>query len=243
MLNKLITLIFLITSFSAFADKLVDAEIILPRSYAAPGQVRQIIIKVNVKKGWHTYWKNPGESGIAPDFTWHGDNYEIKNIHWPSPKYYENTGIVNYVYDGEILFIANLVIKPGTKDGQITIKADADFLVCKGNCVMQNLKLTSIITVDSKNRIETMQIHPLLSQAMDQLPRYPSKPALKQRGKKFSLTLPKKLNNKPAFFAFREDGVVSKKSSLKEGELTFESNEETELKGLLIFEDQSLIID
>ncbi|EDM26489.1 thiol:disulfide interchange protein [Lentisphaera araneosa HTCC2155] len=227
-------LLLLVTSFSAYAEKLVDAKIILPRSYAAPGQVRQIIIKTTVKKGWHIYWKNPGESGLAPSFTWHGDNYDIKKIHWPTPKAYTNAGILNNIYDGEVLFIADLLVKPGTKDGKIDIKADIDFLVCKESCIMQSVKVSSTIEVNSKNMIETMQIHPLLSKAMDLLPRTVAITNKDIKGNKFSLDLPNNLHNKELYFAFDEDGIVMKQGNQKEGQFNFTSNEKTELKGLII---------
>lgn len=227
-------LLLLLTSFSVYAEKLVSAELILPRSYATPGQVRQIIIKVNVKKDWHIYWKNPGESGLAPSFTWHGDNYDIKKIHWPTPKAYENAGILNNVYDSEVLFIADLVVKPGTKDGKLDIKADIDFLACKESCVMQSVKVSSTIEVNSKNMIETMQIHPLLSKAMDLLPRTIAVTDKGLKENKFSIDLPKNLHNKELYFAFHEDGIVMKNASQKEGQFNFTSNEKTELKGLII---------
>lgn len=238
---RLLTLITLslLTSFSAIAEKLVDAELILPRNYAHPGQVRQIIIKVNVKKDWHIYWKNPGESGLAPDFTWHGEQYEIKKIHWPTPSYHKNAGIINNIYKGEVLFIADLYIKPGTKDGKINIKADIDFLACKEACIMQSVKISETIMVDSNNRIETMQIHPLLSKSMDLLPCDISNISKKQIENKFTLDLPKNLHNKSLYFAFDEDGIVMKKSSQSEKKFIFESNEKSEFKGLIISEGQS----
>ena len=199
-----------------------------------PGQVRQIIIKVDVKKDWHIYWKNPGESGLAPSFTWHGDNFDIKKIHWPSPKAYENAGILNNIYDGEVLFIADLLVKPGTKDGKIDIKADIDFLACKESCIMQSVKVSSTIEVNSKNVIETMHMHPLLSKAMDQLPRTLDIKVQDQKKNKFSIALPKPLHNKELYFAFDEDGVVMKEASQIEGQFNFTSNEKTELKGLII---------
>ena len=202
-----------------------------------PGQVRQIIIKVDVKKDWHIYWKNPGESGLAPSFTWHGENYDIKKIHWPTPKAYENSGILNNIYDGEVLFIADLVVKPGTKDGKIDIKADIDFLVCKESCFMRSVKVSSTIEANSKNMIETMQIHPLLSKAMDLLPRTLNITSKDHKNDKFSLNLPKNLHNKELYFAFDEDGIVMKDAIQKEGKLNFSSNEKTEFEGLLISED------
>jgi DsbC/DsbD-like thiol-disulfide interchange protein len=230
-------------SFSALAEKLVEAEFILPRAYATPGQVRQVIIKVNIKKDWHIYWRNPGESGLAPDFTWHGDNYEIKKIHWPTPKAYEKSGIINNIYDGEVLFIADLLVKPGTKDGKIIISADIDFLACKDACIMQSVKLSQTIVVDSKNRIETMQIHPLLSKAMDLMPRRMQNKVDKQVGKSFNLTLPKNSHNKTFYFAFVEDGIVMKNKSQTDKNLVFESNDKSALKGLLISNGQAWIID
>ena len=242
--NKMRFLFILIISLSASADKLISTELILPRKYVAPGQLRQVIIKANLKKGWHTYWKNPGESGLAPEFSFSGTHYELKKVHLPTPKYYKKSGIINYVYDEEILFIADVLIKKSAPKGELKLQGSADFLVCKDSCIPQSTNFSATIKVDPANQIETMQIHPLLSKAMDLMPRKLNKIQKSQKGSSFEIVLPKQFqNNQEIFFAFEDDGAIAKSHKIKNGKLRFLAEDVESFSGLLINGKHGLIIE
>ena len=44
-------------------------------------------IKFDLAPGWHTYWKNPGDSGLPPDIKWTTPQgiSEAKML-WPAPR-------------------------------------------------------------------------------------------------------------------------------------------------------------
>ena len=50
-------------------------------------QTKNLIgIRMDMQKNWHTYWKNPGDSGGPIKVNWsHNDNISISELYWPTP--------------------------------------------------------------------------------------------------------------------------------------------------------------
>src|SRR3989440_2045782 len=43
-------------------------------------------IAFQIQPGWHTYWRNPGDSGVPPRFDFaRSENIEAVTILWPAP--------------------------------------------------------------------------------------------------------------------------------------------------------------
>ena len=44
-------------------------------------------IKMDMQKNWHTYWKNPGDSGGPIKVSWKADeNITFSSVMWPAPQ-------------------------------------------------------------------------------------------------------------------------------------------------------------
>src|SRR5690606_9250513 len=60
----------------------------------------KIGLKFVIAKGWHIYWKNPGDSGTAPKIKWNKpENIRISEFRWPTPKVFEVPPLANYGYE------------------------------------------------------------------------------------------------------------------------------------------------
>src|SRR5215218_1968442 len=47
-------------------------------------------IAFQLQPGWHTYWRNPGDSGVPPRFDFgKSENLDTVTILWPAPKKFE----------------------------------------------------------------------------------------------------------------------------------------------------------
>ena len=42
-------------------------------------------LRFALQPGWHIYWKNPGDSGAAPKFTFSADGGRVGELQWPYP--------------------------------------------------------------------------------------------------------------------------------------------------------------
>src|SRR5690349_11855167 len=65
--------------FSLFSPKLraetikaahVDAELVSEVESIQPGQPFWVALRLKMEEHWHTYWQNPGDSGLATKITW-----------------------------------------------------------------------------------------------------------------------------------------------------------------------------
>jgi thiol:disulfide interchange protein DsbD len=98
--------------------------------FAAP---KTLALTIQHEEKWHTYWKNPGDAGIATVFKFELDGKEIKleEHEWPAPHRYVEAGdILTYGYEGSPTFFFKL---PATIKGNL--KAKAQWLICKDICI------------------------------------------------------------------------------------------------------------
>ena len=87
---------------------------------------------------WHTYWRNPGDSGEAPSIEWTlPDGVKSGQIQWPLPQEIPVAHLVNYGYDGENLLMVPITISKqyASKNSHLRIIADLSWLVCKEDCI------------------------------------------------------------------------------------------------------------
>nr|WP_284203711.1 protein-disulfide reductase DsbD domain-containing protein [Psychromonas marina] len=74
------------------------------------GQVDQqsktadLLLDINLEGEWKTYWRSPGEGGVAPAFEWQTESKNISNINWfwPAPKRYPVLGVDTLGYKHQI---------------------------------------------------------------------------------------------------------------------------------------------
>ncbi|MCK4659512.1 MAG: thioredoxin family protein [Phycisphaerae bacterium] len=107
----------------------------------APGATFDIGIRFKVPDGAHIYWKNPGDSGLAPTVVWKlPPGFELGQLSFPAPKRHrEAADLMTYVLKGEPVLIQSITapktLKPNSK---VTLAAELRWLVCKkGSCILE----------------------------------------------------------------------------------------------------------
>lgn len=99
------------------------------------GQTNWIGVELTPEHGWHSYWRNPGEAGLATQLTWTlPAQASAGPIAWPAPRRLETTGLVDYGYDTPQLLLVPLHLPPSLS-GPTTVKAHVSWLVCKDICI------------------------------------------------------------------------------------------------------------
>lgn len=88
---------------------------------------------------WHTYWKNPGDSGLPTTLTWQlPAGVAAGDIAWPTPSRLPIGPLVNYGFEGKLLLPVPVTVAPDFKGGEsIDVKLSAQWLVCKDVCIPQ----------------------------------------------------------------------------------------------------------
>jgi thiol:disulfide interchange protein len=109
------------------SSKRAIATLVTDTNAIQPGTPFRVGLRLRMADGWHTYWKNPGDAGVPPDLTI--DGVTQSPIDWPTPRRVAEGPIMTYAYTGEVLLPVTVTASTGT------IKAHAQWLVCKDICV------------------------------------------------------------------------------------------------------------
>jgi thiol:disulfide interchange protein len=117
-----------------------EVELIAAQTALVAGQSARIGLSIKHAPHWHTYWKNPGDSGYPTKVTWAlPAGYSISEFDWPAPKRLATGPIVNFGYEGEVLLPATLNVPASAAVGSsITLKGKAEWLVCKDVCIPED---------------------------------------------------------------------------------------------------------
>ena len=104
-----------------------------------PGQPIWLGLQLEHAPDWHTYWKNPGDSGAATTLDWRlPQGVSAGEIDWPAPHRLPIGPLVNYGYEGKVLLVAPLFLPVGYSARTVDIALRADWLVCKVECLPQS---------------------------------------------------------------------------------------------------------
>lgn len=132
----------------------VEASLHSSRAAVAPGERFTIVLREAINDGWHTYWRNPGDSGEPTQLTWTlPAGWRAGEIQWPAPEAVPYAMLVNYGYEGEVLFPVEVVAPVNARPGAtVTLTAAAYWLVCSDVCIPEDATLTLSVPVAAQGR-------------------------------------------------------------------------------------------
>jgi thiol:disulfide interchange protein DsbD len=126
----------------------VEAELVTQALSASPGAPALVGLKLRMAEHWHTYWKNPGDSGLPTRIQWQlPPGWKAGEIQWPYPKHLPVGPLMNYGYEDEVVLLVPLTPPADAKPGSYAIKANAEWLVCKDICIPEKGELDLAIQV------------------------------------------------------------------------------------------------
>lgn len=128
----------------------IEAELVPMSAWAAPGSTVVVAVRQNIAEGWHTYWRNPGDSGGATTLAWRlPPGVEAGPILWPLPTRQRLMSLVNYGYEGEVFLPVTLSVPASAGVGStLNLSVTATFLVCSDTlCVPEPLVLSLALPV------------------------------------------------------------------------------------------------
>jgi DsbC/DsbD-like thiol-disulfide interchange protein len=98
-------------------------------------------IEIRIARGWHTYWRYPGDAGVPPRFDWSGsDNLAAIEVRFPAPERMVEAGgpkIIGYL--DSVVF--PLRIRPADPARPVKLRLKLDFAVCEKLCVPAEVRL------------------------------------------------------------------------------------------------------
>ncbi|MBA4216592.1 MAG: thiol:disulfide interchange protein [Methylibium sp.] len=122
------------------ATEHVQARLVSSQASVAAGQRFTVALEQTIKPHWHTYWKNPGDSGQATSLDWSGT--QAGPLQWPTPSIQAIGPIVNYGYEGRAALLVELTVPADARPGsRFQPSADVKWLVCKDVCIPEQVSL------------------------------------------------------------------------------------------------------
>jgi thiol:disulfide interchange protein/DsbC/DsbD-like thiol-disulfide interchange protein len=114
----------------------IEAELVAERTAFLPGATNWVALRLKPEPGWHTYWLNPGDSGIATTVQWTvmPQGWKAGDIAWPYPSTQRYQDLVNYGYGEETLHLVPLEV-PRAREDRATVQAAVKWLVCADICI------------------------------------------------------------------------------------------------------------
>ena len=156
-MNKTIFSILLLFSFFGSAE-IVDTghariSLIKDHSDFVPGTSINIGLKVSMDKGWHTYWRNPGDSGGPIVIDWDlPKGFSVSDIKWPLPEKIEYPPLMTYGYEDFVIYPMVLSIPADYSDDYFEMVAD--ILICADVCIPESGKISSnLLDIESDSLI------------------------------------------------------------------------------------------
>jgi thiol:disulfide interchange protein DsbD len=108
-----------------------------------PGKPLWLGLLIQHQPHWHTYWKNPGDSGLPTTLAWQlPAGVTAGEIAWPTPKRLPVGPLVNYGYEDKLLLPVPATVASGFSADALDIKLSAQWLVCKDVCIPQQGNFT-----------------------------------------------------------------------------------------------------
>ena len=147
-----------------------QARLVLANEAATPGSTVLAGLHLHMNKGWHTYWRNPGDAGAATEITWQlPEGVSAGEILWPVPEKYLYGGLVNYVYHDNAVLLVPLSFGTKVPKGPMDIKAKVSWFECEKVCVIGGDDVQASIQIAENAKVSSHS--KLIEDAKGRLPR------------------------------------------------------------------------
>lgn len=130
-----------------------QATLLLSADTAKPGDTLWAGVDLKMDPGWHTYWKNSGDAGLATEIHWHlPPGVSAGQTEWPLPKKLPPAEVTTYGYEGETVLLAPLTLASNLPAGPLELTADVSWLECKEECIPVKTTIHATLNIGADTR-------------------------------------------------------------------------------------------
>ncbi|MCE0498468.1 MAG: thioredoxin family protein [Methylacidiphilales bacterium] len=121
----------------------VTAELVPEKTGIEPGEPFDVALHLHMDPGWHTYWINPGDAGLATTIKWTlPPGFTAGPIQWPTPEKHSMGPEITYGYEGDTYLLTTITPPKGDLPRHFDISAHTTWLVCQEECIPGKADLT-----------------------------------------------------------------------------------------------------
>jgi thiol:disulfide interchange protein len=102
---------------------------------AKPSSTVSAALEFTLDKDWHIYYKNPGDSGIAPTVKIKTAEITPGEILFPPPEKIIAASLTSYGYHGRPVLLVPLTVAASAKAGKLKVEGKLDYLECRESCL------------------------------------------------------------------------------------------------------------
>ena len=108
-----------------------------------PGERILFGVEQTLEPQWHTYWINPGDTGVPTRIAWDlPAGASAGAIAWPVPERFRTGPVTSYGYAGRATLLSTLTVPQDARPGTtFPVRARVSWLVCKDVCIPQQAEV------------------------------------------------------------------------------------------------------
>lgn len=164
----------LLITFLSFASHVVTAgeilrfeashsqvRLLLERESLVVGDTNWLAFEISPRDGWHSYWKNPGDSGAAPIFEWSlPEELSVGDTQFAAPERIPVAHLMNYGYRGTSVVLLPIEVTEIAESKPFSVGLVAEWLICEVECVPQigewRFELPTVSNNDANSELSTV---------------------------------------------------------------------------------------
>jgi len=150
--------------------ELVRAVLLADRTTVVPGQDFRLGILLHLAPGWHVYWRNPGDAGLATTLAWTlPEGFAASPIEWPLPlRIIEPGDLMVFGYKKQVLLPVRISVPAEITETEVTFEVRADWLVCEKICIPGQAEISLTLPVETESHPQNAD---LFQEALAQQPK------------------------------------------------------------------------
>ncbi|HUA67051.1 MAG TPA: protein-disulfide reductase DsbD domain-containing protein [Candidatus Saccharimonadales bacterium] len=151
---KLLPIVFLTLAGNLARAAHTQVQLLLSAETARPGDTIWAGVDLKMDSGWHTYWENPGEAGMATKIEWQlPTGVAAGETQWPLPEKLPPAEVTTYGYNNEVMLLVPLKLATDLKPGQLDLKANVSWLECKEECVPGSATVEAALNIGPETKV------------------------------------------------------------------------------------------
>jgi len=159
--------------WAADAPHPVTARLVPETTSIGPGTTLWVDLHLDITPGWHTYWRNPGDSGLPTEIAWTlPAGFTAGDIVWPVPERFVVDGLGNYGYRDAVDLLVPIAASRDIETGAAAhLDAAVSWLVCSDICIPGEAKLELALPVRANPSVPDPAVKDLFAGARSHLPK------------------------------------------------------------------------
>ena len=137
-----------------------------------PGHPLTLGLRLEMEPEWHTYWKNPGDAGLATRLTWRlPEGFEPGPLQFPTPELLPAGPLMSFGHSGTAVLLVEVKTPPSLVPGTpMVLGTRADWLECKEACIPGKAELALTLPVTAEAPVVDPSATAVFAEARKHLP-------------------------------------------------------------------------